>query len=233
MKNKEAVGGKRHRKRWVLLIILGVLVIGVLAVWRWQINNIDAIVQFPQYSQEELEDQLQENDLRFQQMLDEALANAAAMEQQEQEIEPEPEQEPVEEPVAEEAPKPQEPVKKEPTYQELLQAIVDRAYALRSEYIGALEKMESEARSEYGTIPPDQRTKKRLVDFASTYISRATNMEKDCDKKMDQIVSDLDALQKRFGQSKELVEQVKYTYANEKSLKKAWYMSELESRGMV
>ena len=50
---------------------------------------------------------------------------------------------------------------------------------------------------------------------------------------MDVLVKDLEALQKKYGQSYELVEQMIYTYANEKSLKKAWYMAELESRGMI
>jgi len=47
------------------------------------------------------------------------------------------------------------------------------------------------------------------------------------------LVKDLTALQKKYGQSMELVDTMKYTYANEKSLKKAWYMAELEQRGLI
>ena len=125
------------------------------------------------------------------------------------------------------------PPPKQPTYKEQLQAIVDRVYALRTEYVRALETLEAEASAAYKAMPASEKTKKNLIDFASSYISKATNLEKECDAKMDVLVKDLEALQKKYGQSYELVEQMIYTYANEKSLKKAWYMAELESRGMI
>ena len=36
-----------------------------------------------------------------------------------------------------------------------------------------------------------------------------------------------------YGEDMELVNTVAYTYANEKSLKKAWYMIELQRRGLI
>lgn len=216
----------RRRRPWIWLIALAILAAGVFGLYKWQKNNIDAVILATQNSKEELETQLEENDLRFQQMLQDALANASTVEDL-----PPPAELLPEEP--ETPPETEAPVKKGPTYQELLQAIVDRAYALKNEYVGALQNMEAEARTAYHAIPGDQRTKKRLVEFASTYISKATNLEKDCDKRMDEVINDLEALQKQYGQSLDLVKQVINTYANEKSLKKAWYMAELESRGMV
>lgn len=234
-KQAKSPAGKSRRPLLTLLIVLLIIGAACAGLWHWQKNNIEALLMFTRHSKEELEDQLQENDLRFQQMLEEALANAGKVDLEQL---PPPAQ-PITEEEAELPPEDtaetaaQQPVQTEPTYQQLLQAIVDRAYALKNEYVGALDTMEKEAVAAYRAMPAEQRTKKALVDFASTYISKATNLEKDCDKKMDQIISDLDALQKRFGQSNDLVEQVKYTYANEKKLKKAWYMAELESRGMV
>ena len=146
---------------------------------------------------------------------------------------PKPDPEPEPSPEPEPTPQPSAPTPSQPTYKEQLQAIVDRVYALRSEYVTALETLETEASAAYKAMPASEKTKKNLIDFASTYISRATNLEKECDAKMDVLVRDLEALQKKYGQSYELVEQMIYTYANEKSLKKAWYMAELESRGMI
>ena len=184
-----------------------------------------------------MEQQLQSNDQQVQDILEEALANADIVDP-EPESEPEPEPEPELQPEVEPEPTPQttpqpKPESNGPTYKEQLQAIVDRVYALRGEYVSALEAMEKEASAAYSAIPPAERTKKKLIDFASVYISKATNLEKECDGKMDTLVADLEALQKKYGQSNELVDQMIYTYANEKSLKKAWYMAELESRGMI
>ena len=235
MSKKKEQAGTRRRRLWGWLVFLAVLASAVFGLWHWQRNNIEALLQFSRHSKEELETQLEENDLKFQQMLEEALANAERVDQEQLPPPAKPLEEPQEEPESEltEEPIPQEPVKQAPSYQQLLQAIVDRAYALKNEYVGALQAMEAEARTAYSAIPTGERTKKRLVEFASVYISKATNLEKDCDKKMDQVIADLQALQKQYGQSLELVDQVTYTYANEKSLKKAWYMAELQSRGMV
>ena len=80
-------------------------------------------------------------------------------------------------------------------------------------------------------MPREKRTTKNITAFVSTYISKANALEKQCDGEMDKLVGELTQLQKKYGQSMELVQRVKYTYANEKSLKKAWYMAELEKRG--
>ena len=252
---------KKRKRLWVWLIVLAVIAAAGFGLWKWQENNIRALLQFSQNSKEDLEQQLQQNDQQVQDILNDALANADRVDPQPQPdhedtgtvvpddpaelpevIEPLPDPEPDSNPAAEPeqdtepAPTPQPsapPAPKQPTYKEQLQDIVDRVYALRTEYVTALETLEAEASAAYKAMPASEKTKKNLIDFASTYISKATNLEKECDAKMDVLVKDLEALQKKYGQSYELVEQMIYTYANEKSLKKAWYMAELESRGMI
>ncbi len=221
MKNTKRAG--RRKWPWILLVILLILAAGVFGLYKWQENNIEAVKNYTQYTQEELEVKLQENTQQVQQILDKALENAKEVDAKE-EADAEPtKQETVSQP----------PAEKKPTYEELLKAIIDKVYALRSEYVGALEALEDEGVAAYKNIPAEQRKGKYLVDFASTYISKAYKLEVECDKKMDGLVAELEALQKQYGQSDELVQQVIDTYASEKSLKKAWYMSELEKRGMV
>lgn len=225
MKNTKRTG--RRKWPWVLLAILLILAVGVFGLYKWQENNIEAVKNYSQYTQEELEVKLQENTQQVQEILDKALENAKEVDAQEVEKEA----------AAAETPKQETPVQppaeKKPTYEELLKAIIDKVYALRSEYVGALETLEDEGVAAYKNIPVEKRKGKYLVDFASTYISKAYKLETECDKKMDGLVAELEALQKQYGQSDELVQQVIDTYASEKSLKKAWYMSELEKRGMV
>jgi len=228
---------KRRRAVWIVLVIVLVLVVGIGALAMWQKNNIEAVVQYTQYSKEELETKLVENDKEVEQVLEEAISNAQKVDAEAKPMEP---PKPVEpepaEPAVPEAPQPAEPVPeapREPTYEEQLKALVDRVYALRDEYVQALENMEQEAVETYRALPPEKRTKKGKIEFASGYITKATELERECDGKMDELVKELDALQKKYNQSAELVNTVKYTYAKEKSLKKAWYMSRLEEKGMI
>ena len=286
---------QKRRKRIILTSIL--LLLGVLiGVGLWQKNNIEAVVQYNKYTQEELEQQMQSNDQQVDDLLQAALeaarqvdaesepmTEAEAETEAEVEIQPEAEtptapvtaektpvvtpsdppkseqskpasvpetpkaeqtpSKPVEkpqtttpqaqQPTGEKAPEAKPPVQSGPTYEQQLQAIADKVYALRSQYLKALDDLQAEAIAAYKALPKEKRTGKALASFVSTYISKANALEKQCDGKMDALVGELTQLQKEYGQSMELVNQVKYTYANEKSLKKAWYMSELQKRGFI
>lgn len=273
----------RKQKRGLLIVccVLLVLMIAVAGVAIWQKNNLEAIKQYTQYTQEELEQQLQDNDQKVKDILNAAMEDAKKVDSAQQYTDISKAQEPKEpavqpessvpevtsEPTAPQTPpipqepgqpsvtpstpntpkpatpqiapvpetpiQPEEPKQTGPTYEEQLKGIVDKVYALRAEYLKALDDLQAEAVAAYKAIPQAQRTKKAIINFVSTYISKATNLEKQCDGKMDALIKELTQLQKTYGLSLELVDTVKYTYANEKSLKKAWYMSELEKRGMI
>lgn len=245
MKKQRTPSGRKHRGRWILLAVLIVLIGAIAGVAVWQKNNIEAVMNYTQYTQEELVGKLEENDAYIQQVLDEALSNAQKVDQerkplkdpQKPELPDEPEQTPTEAPAdtppEQAAPEDGGGGEEEPSFESQLQALIDRVYALRDEYVGALEAMERDAAEAYRNLPAEKRTAKGKIEFASSYISRATELEKECDGKMDQLVAEFKALLKGYGQSMELVDTVIYTYANEKSLKKAWYLSELEKRGMI
>lgn len=262
--------GKRKLALGLLLLLSALVGIGL-----WQKNNIEAVVQYNKYSQEELEQQLQSNDQQVEDLLQAAL-EAAKQVDAEAEVETEAETEttapvtpvipsdppesepsnPVSVPEApkteqtqskpaeskpqpkpdpskteEKAPEVRPPVPSGPTYEQQLKAITDKVYALRTRFLGALDDLQAEAIAAYKAMPREKRTTKNITAFVSTYISKANALEKQCDGEMDKMVGELTQLQKKYGQSMELVNQVKYTYANEKSLKKAWYMAELEKRG--
>ena len=285
---------KPGKRKWTLglLLLLSILA----AVGLWQKNNIEAMVQYNKYSQEELEQQLQSNDAQVDELLQAALEAARQVDAEmetateaevkadaEVEIEPEaetpttsvtaektpvvtpsdpprseqsnpvsvpetpkaeqtpstPAEKPqtnpprAQQPTGEKTPEAGPPVPSGPTYEQQLQAIADKVYALRSQYLKALDDLQAEAIAAYKAMPKEKRTGKDLASFVSTYISKANALEKQCDGKMDALIGELTQLQKEYGQSMELVNQVKYTYANEKSLKKAWYMSELQKRGFI
>ena len=54
-----------------------------------------------------------------------------------------------------------------------------------------------------------------------------------CDRQMDEIITEMERILSANGGDMTLVDTVVETYASEKSLKKAWYMAELEKRGWI
>ena len=64
-------------------------------------------------------------------------------------------------------------------------------------------------------------------------MDQAAELEKECDGKMDALVAAMEKLIRENQGDMTLVDTVVDTYANEKSLKKAWYMAKLEENGLV
>ena len=130
-------------------------------------------------------------------------------------------------------PPPEPPKPAENTYQKELSALIARVYVLREEYTLALDTMYADAKAEYLALPAEKRTKTHLLKMARGYLSRASALEKECDGKMDEIVGAMEKLLRENDGDLGLVDTVVYTYANEKSLKKSWYMSKLEQKGLI
>ena len=118
-------------------------------------------------------------------------------------------------------------------YQQQLSALIARVYVLREEYVNALEDMETAARADYKALPESQRTGKKLASLVSGYLAEAAALEKECDAKMDAVIAEMETLISANNGDMALTDTVFNTYVNEKSLKKAWYMSRLQEKGLI
>lgn len=127
----------------------------------------------------------------------------------------------------------EQPKPVENPYQKELSAIIAKVYVLREDFTMALDNMYDEAKAEYIALPAEKRTKSNLMVLASKYLSKATALEKECDARMDEIVADMEKLIQENNGDMSLVDTVVYSYANEKSLKKSWYMSKIQEKGLV
>jgi len=117
----------------------------------------------------------------------------------------------------------------ESSYEKQLNTILARFYVLREEYLIALNQMELDAELEWNRMSGEQRADKAgLVPVIERYLEKAVALEAECDAKMDAIVKELRALLKEYGQPLDLIQKVRYNYADEKSLKKAWYLAKLD-----
>lgn len=242
------------RRKTILCTILVLLAVSLAGLFWWQRDNLKAIHAATQHTSAELEEKLEEN----QQMIQEAVKAAGEVTvgeiteedrqafrdgsmTQEQLVERltnggegEPREEPAStsRPESDGTPPPEPPKPAENTYQKELSALIARVYVLREEYTLALDTMYADAKAEYLALPAEKRTKTHLLKMARGYLSRASALEKECDGKMDEIVRAMEKLLRENDGDLGLVDTVVYTYANEKSLKKSWYMSKLEQKGL-
>ena len=243
---------KRKTARTVLLIVLAVLLLAVgLLAWRFR-KEIQAFTISRQYSTAELENQLADNDqtirdaveassdvtvrapteeereaLRDGSLSQEELIGRLTGESAAGSSDSAPETAAPEEQPAEQAPA--EP----PEYQKQLSALIAQVYVLREEYLAALDNMETSAKADYRALSDSQRTAGKLASLVSDYIGRATRLEKECDGKMDAIIAQMETLIQANNGDMSLTDTVFNTYVNEKSLKKAWYMSRLQEKGLI
>lgn len=243
---------KRKTARTVLLIVLAVLVLAVgLLAWRFR-KEIQAFAISRQYSTAELENQLADNDqtirdaveassdvtvraptdeereaLRDGSLSQEELIGRLTGESAAGSSDSAPETAAPEEQPAEQAPA--EP----PEYQKQLSALIAQVYVLREEYLAALDNMETSAKADYRALSDSQRTAGKLASLVSDYLGRATRLEKECDGKMDAIIAQMETLIQANNGDMSLTDTVFNTYVNEKSLKKAWYMSRLQEKGLI
>ena len=67
----------------------------------------------------------------------------------------------------------------------------------------------------------------------SSYLAKATALEKECDGKMDAVIAEMERLIKENNGDMSLTDTVFDTYVKEKSIKKAWYLSRLKEKGLV
>ena len=244
------------RRKTILCTILVLLAVSLAGLFWWQRDNLKAIHAATQHTSAELEEKLEEN----QQMIQEAVKAAGEVTvgeiteedrqafrdgsmTQEQLVERltnggegEPREEPASStsrPESDGKTPPEPPKPAENTYQKELSALIARVYVLREEYTLALDTMYADAKAEYLALPAEKRTKTHLLKMARGYLSRASALEKECDGKMDEIVRAMEKLLRENDGDLGLVDTVVYTYANEKSLKKSWYMSKLEQKGLI
>ncbi len=136
-------------------------------------------------------------------------------------------------PASEPTPEPTAEPDRDAEYQAALAEIIAEVYVLREEYVAKLDAMAAEAKAEYRAKPESERTKSKLVSWASGYASRAGELERQCDAQMNAIVDRLWQLVLKYDADPSIVKTLTYSYAQEKSIQKSLYIQELEKRGIM
>ncbi len=124
----------------------------------------------------------------------------------------------------------EKPAKSE--YGQRIAEIIAEVYVLRDEYIIALEHMYSEAEASLTELV-EAENKEGMAALVSSYLSRANELEVQCDEKIDAIVAEMKGLIEDNGGDMTPVDTIIETYINEKATKKAWYIERLKEKGLI
>ena len=105
---------------------------------------------------------------------------------------------------------------------------VARMYVLKSNFETRLTALFEQAKSEYISIPGKGSRELRL-SVLKNYYSKISDLESECDAQVNVVLSELDAILKESGEDRSIVQKIRQSYNDEKSLKKAYYLNMLNN----
>ena len=106
-----------------------------------------------------------------------------------------------------------------------LTELIAEAYVLRAYYSSQLEGMRASATAEYKALSTEEQTQQRKMTIGMNYIDRAGALEAECDGLMDNLIARIESELQQTGGDTSIIKDIRSYYAEEKSLKKAYYMS--------
>lgn len=109
--------------------------------------------------------------------------------------------------------------------QALVKTALSNLYALKAEYLGELGALESAAKGEYFALPTNERKGSRAKKLLTKYMSLGLAAESECDAKVASLLSQLRQDLKAINASTSIVSTIQDSYEQEKTLKKAYYLS--------
>lgn len=118
-----------------------------------------------------------------------------------------------------------ENVLSEAEYNKKVADLVAKVYTIKSEFMATLDSFESKIVSEYKALPKEQRTAATKAKIVADNMSYMLSLEAQCDAQIKAVTDELTKLMKEYGKDMALVDAINSAYANEKELKKAYYVS--------
>ncbi|MEG0597431.1 MAG: hypothetical protein RR502_05220 [Oscillospiraceae bacterium] len=114
-------------------------------------------------------------------------------------------------------------------YTKQIRAQIAKMYVLKATYVSALEGIVANTKAEYLAVPVKERTVAKKQAIVTARAGELSALEKECDRKVATVVTELRKLLKADGQDGSTADLVETTYANEKRLKKTYYIQEFTS----
>ncbi len=227
----------KKTKRIVLITLVVVLLaLGGLAYW--QKDNITSLVVSMRYSKEEIAGKIDDNKKKTENLVKEYTGESVrdfTFEEEEQIrkgiLTPEEALERISNGVkdAETASAaPFDPVTKSASVSPAegdISGYISQLYLLKAQYIGKLGDLDRRGRAEYDALEKSGKTSKAKQALAAKYIGEASRLEAECDAKVEILIADIQRALSKNGESANIIKNIRSAYAEEKILKKSYYLS--------
>lgn len=236
----------------VLLTSLGsiVVLLGAGVIWQWE--NVDAVIKWQTCSKEELVDQIGSQKKQAQEVLksygiediedftfeeeEEIRQGKLTLEQamqkygkKEEIASPEENQGLSNEELTETDDKNKEQTTQEGDTKAVIENAAMQMYGLKAKYIGQLGALERSARQEYSALSKEQKANGGINSLVSKYSGSAMALQGACDAEVNGVLASLKQELQNRNESTDIVNTMQATYEQEKTLKKAYYLSLIKS----
>ena len=104
--------------------------------------------------------------------------------------------------------------------------IVSELYVIQADFMNRLEAVGNQAYADYKATSYDRSQVMPIVD---SYTATVGAMEAECDGKVNGLLKELDAELKKNGEDRSMVKEIRNYYYKEKSLKKSYYLDQLNN----
>lgn len=142
----------------------------------------------------------------------------------------EPIQTPTQEPTPTPMPTPtQKPDQGSDQVQTELQGYINQLYQVEARYKEYLDEMVETTKREFWSLPHDQQTSGNKMKIVQSKLDGLMAQESACDGEVEAILSNMQAVLKQYGQSTQLVDEIRLYYEDSKATWKAAKMTELYS----
>jgi len=202
---------KKIFKGLLILTFVLVLTIAVFAVKNW--NNIKALITAVNYSEDEINALVEKNEMKTNEVLGK-LTDSELRPLTNEEMEMYKNGEITTEDVI-------NLIKGNENNTSKIDDIISQVYALRSEFLNSLAVLEKEAVATAKAIPKKERTATKKIELVEQFVEKGSQLEKQCDARMDALISKLRAELKKAGRDTSIISDVYSVYEAEKTAKKS------------
>lgn len=248
--------GENMKKRYIFLSILLLIIIALGITVYLNFDNIVAIYEATQYTTEEIEQKIAENEKKAAEVLDkytkteikplseedakkmadgelteEEAVNLILGKTEPEQSSPTEEQQPTQSTVENNQQTTEEVVEEEnDEVEEKIGELVAKIYILKARYNDMIEKENYNVASDFYSLPKEEQTKERKYQMGLTFMNNLISLQKRCDGEMEVILSELAELLKNNDMSTELVDEIRKSYEEEKKSKKAYFVNKYTAK---
>lgn len=107
----------------------------------------------------------------------------------------------------------------------IINRYMKKIYAIKAKFLGKLAGVKESAASEFYALPAEKRTESMKRSIMTDRVMRCYELENSCDVEINSVLASLKSELESIGASTEIVSEIRAAYENEKSVKKAYYLS--------